>query len=92
MAKAKKVNPLAAAVPAKTFRGDIVAAANDDQVAPEQDKAAGFKGVMYRMAPYQVTALRAEAFKRAEKAGSGRPDASEVVREIVDGWIKRGRR
>jgi hypothetical protein len=47
---------------------------------------------MYRMHPRQVAALRAEAFRRSEKLAVGRPDASEVLREIVDAWLdKRGR-
>ena len=52
----------------------------------------GFVKVMYRMHPRQVAALRAEAFRRSEKLAVGRPDASEVLREIVDAWLdKRGR-
>lgn len=52
----------------------------------------GFVKVMYRMHPRHVAALRAEAFRRSEKLAVGRPDASEVLREIVDSWLdKRGR-
>jgi hypothetical protein len=31
--------------------------------------------------------LRAEAFKRAAAAGFGRPDASAVLRELLDAWV-----
>ncbi len=31
-----------------------------------------------------VQALRAEGFKRARERGSGKPDASEVLREVLD--------
>ncbi len=32
-------------------------------------------------------ALRREAFRRAERLGSGKPDAGAVLREILDAWI-----
>src|SRR6266540_3906534 len=51
----------------------------------------GFVKMMYRMHPRQVAALRAEAFRRAEKLTVGRPDASEVLREIVDAWLEKRR-
>jgi hypothetical protein len=47
----------------------------------------GFAKVMYRMHPRQVAALREEAFRRAEKLTVGRPDASKVLREIVEAWL-----
>jgi hypothetical protein len=31
--------------------------------------------------------LRIEAFRRAREAGTGKPDASEVLREILDEWL-----
>lgn len=34
-------------------------------------------------------ALRLAALDRATSRGSGKPDASEVLREILDGWIAR---
>jgi hypothetical protein len=37
--------------------------------------------------PRHWEALRREAFKRAADAGSGKPDASAVLREILDAWI-----
>ena len=48
----------------------------------------GLVKVMYRMHPRQAAALRAEAFRRAEERPVGRPDASEVLREIVDAWLE----
>jgi hypothetical protein len=35
----------------------------------------------------QLKALRAEALRRAAEAGSGRPDASALVREALDAWL-----
>ncbi len=40
--------------------------------------------------PDEWEALRREAFRRAAEAGYGRPDASAVLREIVDSWLKKG--
>ena len=45
-------------------------------------------GVLYRVEPHQSEALRREAFQRATKRGSGKPDSSEVLREIIDAWIE----
>lgn len=52
----------------------------------------GHVKVMVRLTPQQVAALRAEAFRRAAAIGSGRPDASELVREAVDAWLARSAR
>jgi hypothetical protein len=52
----------------------------------------GLVKVMYRMHPRQAAALRAEAFRRAEKRPVGRPDASEVLREIVEAWLEKRER
>jgi hypothetical protein len=41
--------------------------------------------------PRHWEALRREAFRRAAEAGSGKPDASAVLREVLDGWIAKGR-
>ncbi len=47
---------------------------------------------MYRLEPHQAQALRAEAFRRVQERGRGQPDASEVLRELVEGWLaKRSR-
>jgi hypothetical protein len=43
--------------------------------------------VMYRLRSDQIAVLRDEAFRRAQKTGTGRPDASEVLREILDGEL-----
>jgi hypothetical protein len=42
-----------------------------------------------RLRKDQWEALRTEAFRRAQERGSGRPDASEVLREALDAWMKR---
>ena len=52
----------------------------------------GLEKVMYRLEPGQIRALRSEAFRRAQERGSGRPDASEVLRELVDVWMSRSAR
>ena len=52
-------------------------------------RAKGREAVLVRFEPSQVKALRAEAFRRAAARGSGKPDASEVVREAVAEWMKR---
>lgn len=43
----------------------------------------------WSLAPTHVAALRAEAMKRALAKGSGKPDASEVLREVLDAWLKK---
>ncbi len=43
----------------------------------------------WSLAPAHVEALRAEAMKRAAASGAGRLDASEVLREVLDAWLKR---
>ncbi len=53
----------------------------------------GMKLAAYRMRPEQIAALRKEALKRAAARESGKPDASELVREAVDAWLaKQGRK
>lgn len=37
--------------------------------------------------PRHVAALRAEAFRRAMEAESRKPDASAVLRELLDAWL-----
>ena len=49
----------------------------------------GLEKVMYRLEPQQAQALRAEAFKRAQERGRGMPDASEVLRELIEAWMGR---
>ena len=58
------------------------------QAAPGSNwQKKGLEKVMYRLERGQIQALRAEAFKRAQERGSGRPDASEVLRELVAAWM-----
>ncbi len=49
----------------------------------------GLVQVMMTLDPEQLAALRAEAVRRAAARKSARPDASEVLREIVAAWMKR---
>lgn len=70
------------------FRGtaaDAVAAGNEDAPARRASRRKDLEKVMYRLRPEQIAALRAESYRRAQKTGSGRPDASEVLRQILDG-------
>lgn len=39
--------------------------------------------------PAHVEALQAEALRRARAAGSLKPDASAVLREVLDAWLRR---
>jgi hypothetical protein len=77
-----------------TFRGtaaDAVAAVNDDTPQPPRSsRKKGLEKVMYRLEPRQIAALRSEAFRRAQERSTGRPDASEVLREVLDAWLSRG--
>lgn len=45
----------------------------------------------FTIAPAHWEALRREAFRRAAKAGYGKPDAGAVLREVLDAWIAKGR-
>jgi hypothetical protein len=47
----------------------------------------GLEKATYSLTPEQVRLIRAEALRRASAAGSGRPDASALVREAVDAWL-----
>jgi hypothetical protein len=54
--------------------------------------AAGNVKALFTITPAQDKALREEAFKRATAAGSRKPDASAVLREVLDAWLaKRAR-
>jgi hypothetical protein len=44
---------------------------------------------MMTLDPEQLAALRAEAVRRAAARKSARPDASEVLREIVAAWMRK---
>jgi len=55
-------------------------------------RAAGETGnvkVLLRISPEQHRALQDEALKRATAAGSLRPDASAVLREVLCAWLER---
>jgi hypothetical protein len=45
----------------------------------------------FTIEPRHWDALRREAFRRAAEAGLGKPDASAVLREVLDAWIAKGR-
>jgi hypothetical protein len=51
--------------------------------------AGGNVKAMFTITPTQEKALREEAFRRAMERGSRKPDASEVLREVLDEWLKR---
>jgi hypothetical protein len=44
---------------------------------------------MFKVSPAQLEALRAEATRRMVERKAGRIDASEVLREALDLWIRR---
>lgn len=46
----------------------------------------------WSLAPAHVEALRTEALKRAAASGARRLDASEVLREVLDAWLKKSKR
>lgn len=48
----------------------------------------GYLLLACRVTPAQAGALRAEAWKRAKERGRSIADASEVVREALDAWMK----
>ncbi len=55
----------------------------------KRSDAKGLTLVGVRLEPAQAKALRAEAFKRAAARGTGKPDASEIVREALEAWLAR---
>lgn len=59
------------------------------RAVPHEKK--GLKPALYRLRPDQIIALRREAMRRAMERDSGKPDASEVLRELLDAWILKGR-
>jgi hypothetical protein len=48
---------------------------------------AGNVKALFTSAPEQERALREEAFRRAMAAGTRRPDASAVLREVLGEWL-----
>ncbi len=51
----------------------------------------GFVVKPFTIDPRHWEALRREAFRRAAAAGYGKPDASKVLRELLDAWMKASR-
>jgi hypothetical protein len=49
----------------------------------------GYLKATFSIRPDQLRAIRAEARRRADAAGAFRADASEVVREALDNWVRR---
>lgn len=56
---------------------------------PTNPRAKGLKPVVVRLEPAQIAVLKAEALRRANERRSMKPDASELVREALEGWMKR---
>jgi hypothetical protein len=56
-----------------------------DTVGARKTKA-GLVQVVLTLDPQHLALLRTEAIRRAVAAGSGRPDASAVLREILQAW------
>ncbi len=48
----------------------------------------GFVRATFSLAPEQLDAVLNEAKARADAAGRFQPDASEVVRDVLAGWVK----
>ncbi len=51
----------------------------------------GFLVKPFTISPHHWEALRREAFRRAAEVGSGKPDASALLREILDAWLAKQR-
>ncbi len=75
--------------PATKSGAEVSGATHTSGASPGVSRKKGFVKVMYRMHPRHAAALRAEAFRRAQERSVGRPDASEVLREIVDAWMEK---
>jgi hypothetical protein len=58
------------------------------QVGPRSPLYKGLVKATFSIRPEQLVALRKEARRRADAAGTYRADASEVVREAVDLWLR----
>ena len=59
------------------------------KTAAANPRKKGLQRVLFSIEPGQAKALRLEAFRRAAARGSGKPDASELVREAIADWLKR---
>lgn len=58
---------------------------------PKVGPRSGHMKVLFAITPAQHETLKAEAMRRAQARGTLRPDASELVREALDAWIRRAR-
>jgi hypothetical protein len=67
--------------------GKAMDAAAGRKVGPRS----GLAKAMFSLRPDQIEAVQAEAKRRADAAGAFRADASAVVREAIDAWMKRRR-
>ncbi len=54
-------------------------------------RKSGLVQVSLTLSPEHLAALRREAFRRAASEGSGKPDASAIVRELLDAWLAKHR-
>jgi hypothetical protein len=52
-------------------------------------KRSGFIKTLFSLRPEHVAEIRAEARRRADETGAFRPDASAVLRGLLDQWMKR---
>ena len=59
-------------------------------VAAAVEPAPRYMVTTIRLRPEHLEALRVAAIKRATTRGAGKADASEVLREILDGWMASG--
>lgn len=50
-----------------------------------------FRQVVFLLEPEQYAALRDEATRRAMKGG-GKADASAVIRELVEQWMRKNKK
>jgi hypothetical protein len=69
-------------VPKRKRRLESVAA----PVAPAEGREAPYHVTTVRLTEAQYWALEEEAISRRRKRGRGKPDVSEVLRELVDAW------
>lgn len=60
--------------------------------SPEPAAAPRYIVTTVRLTPAQWHALRTAALERSAARGGGKPDASEVLREVLDEWMARRRK
>jgi hypothetical protein len=66
------------------------ATARAGKLRPVPPPKKGLKLVGVRLRPDQIRDLRREARRRAEERDSGKPDSSEIIRELLDAWLSKG--